>query len=97
MTVRPPAYLHDCESMHPLLEALGPDPPASLESPRYLFVPHAATPEHPQRRGEGEIDYGETVITLAYMRERWSSWFDVVEVTLLLDDPYQVMVTMRRV
>lgn len=97
VTVRPPAYLHDCESMRALLKALGPDEQASLAAPRYLFVPHGAVPTHPQYRGEGEIDYGETVITMAYLRERWSSLFELLEVSPLLDDPYQVVVTMRRI
>ena len=96
VTVRPPAYLHRCEPMRPLLDALGPDEQASLAAPRYLFVPHAAVPVHPQYRGQEEIDYGETVITIAYIRERWSSRFELLEASLLLDDPHQVMITMRR-
>jgi Methyltransferase domain len=97
VTIRPPAYLHRCELMHALLDALGPGEQTSLEGPRYLFVPHPAVPEHPQYRGEGNIDYGETVITMPYLRERWSSLFELLEVNLLLDDPHQVMVTMRRI
>lgn len=96
VTVRPPAYLQYCALMHPLLPALGPHLPAALSRPRYLFVPHAAAPVHPQLHDGGEIDYGETVITLAYMRERWSASFEMLGVSLLLDDPHQVMVTMRR-
>lgn len=96
VTVRPPAYLHYCELMHPHAAALGADPLAALQAPRYLFAAHAADPSHPQRGGASEIDYGETVITLAYMRERWSEWFQLLRVGLLLDDPYQVVVTLRR-
>jgi len=95
VTIRPPAYLYRCEAMHPLLDALGPDKQTSLAGPSYLFVPHAAAPGHPQHRGEGKIDYGETVITMAYLRERWSRLFELLEVNLLLDDPHQVTVTMR--
>jgi hypothetical protein len=95
VTVRPPAYLHDCQSLRTVLEALQPGEQESL--PRYLFVPHSAVPAHPQYRGEGGMDYGETVITMAYLRERWSSLFELLEVSPLLDDPYQVMVTMRRI
>ena len=43
----------------------------------YLFVPHAAEPSHPQWGG-GEMTYGETVITLAYVRERWSHRFELL-------------------
>jgi SAM-dependent methyltransferase len=96
VTVRPPAYLRHCEPMRPLLEALGPNPRGSLAGPRYLFVPHAAEPTHPQYHGSGDIHYGETVITMAYLREHWSPLFTVLDVELLLDDPYQVVVTLRR-
>ncbi|MGB0093779.1 MAG: hypothetical protein WBP81_14765 [Solirubrobacteraceae bacterium] len=41
--------------------------------------------------------YGETVITLAYIRECWSSLFELLDVDLLSDDLYQVVLTMRRV
>jgi SAM-dependent methyltransferase len=96
VTLRPPAYLRYCELMHPLLEALGPHPRNSFEVSRYFFVPHAATPSHPQYQGQGEIHYGETVITMAYLREHWSPLFTVLGVDLLVDDPYQVVVTLRR-
>jgi hypothetical protein len=33
------------------------------------------------------MDYGETVITMAYVRQRWSEWFEVLEIDLLLEDP----------
>ena len=71
VTIRPPEYLRFCAAMHPLLESLGADPVARLREPRYLFVPHPAEPGHPQYDG-GEMTYGETVVTLAYVRERWS-------------------------
>jgi SAM-dependent methyltransferase len=95
VTIRPPAYLEYCEPMRPLLHARGTDERVSLAGPRFLFVPHPAAPAHPQSRGDGAIDYGETVITLPYLRERWSPLFELLEVNLLLDDPHQVMVTMR--
>ena len=97
VTVRPPSYLRECELMHPLLATLGPQPERALTTPGYFFAPHAATPAHPQYDGRGEIHYGETVITMAYLRERWSPLFTVLGVDLLLDDPFQVLVTLRRV
>lgn len=96
VTVRPPAYLRHCELMHPLLETLGPHPHNAFAVPSYFFVAHPATPSHPQYHGQGEIHYGETVITMAYLREHWSPLFTVLGVDLLLDDPYQVVVTLRR-
>jgi SAM-dependent methyltransferase len=96
VTIRPTAYLRHCEPMHRLLDALGSRPQDSLATPGYFFVPHPATPDHPQSHGHGQIDYGETVITMAYLRERWSPLFTVLGVDLLLDDQYQVVVTLRR-
>jgi SAM-dependent methyltransferase len=87
VTVRPPGYLH----VSPLLR---PVPIAPGEA-RYLFVPHAADDSHPQYGG-GEMTYGETVITLPYIRERWAPLFELLDVDLLLDDLHQVMITLRR-
>jgi SAM-dependent methyltransferase len=95
-TIRPPSYLHSCPALHPLRDTLGADEAAALAAARYLFVPHAASPVHPQYGGEGEMDYGETVITLAYVRERWGEHFELLEVDLLLEDPEQVVLTLRR-
>jgi SAM-dependent methyltransferase len=81
VTIRPPAYL-----------ALSPP---SGEA-RYVFRPHPAEATHFQYGGAGEMHYGETVITLPYIRERWSALFELLEVDLLVDDLYQVMVTLRR-
>ena len=95
VTIRPPEYLRFCGDLHPLLAALGPDPAARLEEPRYLFAPHAAEPSHPQYAG-GAMTYGETVITLAYVRERWAPGFELLHADLLLGDLFQVVLTLRR-
>jgi len=87
VTVRPPAYMH----VSPLLR---PVPMAPGEA-RYLFVPHAADDSHPQYGG-GQMTYGETIVTLPYIRERWAPLFELLDVDLLLDDLHQVMVTLRR-
>jgi SAM-dependent methyltransferase len=62
----------------------------------YAFSPHAAHPSHPQYGG-GEMTYGEAVVTLPYVRERWSDRFALLGVDLLLDDLFQVVLTLRRV
>jgi SAM-dependent methyltransferase len=90
VTVRPPAYAELSELLRPVGEALDP------ASVRYLFVPHAAEASHPQYGG-GEMTYGETVVTLPYVRERWSEMFALLEADILLDDLFQVMLTLRRV
>ena len=95
VTVRPPDYLRLSPLMAPALRSLGPDPEPALREPRHLFVAHPAQESHPQYDG-GEMTYGEAVITLAYIRERWSELFEVLGVDLLIADPYQVMVTLRR-
>jgi SAM-dependent methyltransferase len=61
----------------------------------YRFVPHAADPSHPQYGG-GEMTYGETVVTLPYVRERWSDRFALLDVDILLADLFQVVLTLRR-
>ena len=42
------------------------------------------------------MTYGETVITLPYVRERWSPLFELLDVDLLVGDLYQLMLTLRR-
>lgn len=95
LTVRPPEYLAYNPFMHAARDALGPDPAARMGEPHYLFVPHAAEDSHPQYEG-GEMTYGETVITLPYLRERWADLFEVLEADVLIGDLYQVMITLRR-
>ena len=103
MTIRPPAYLSESELMRPLMDALGPDTRAAMATPRYLYVPHPLAPrasptdpQHPQAKSDGQIEYGETVITMPYVRERWSSRFELLETNVQLEDTQQVILTLRR-
>ena len=94
LTVRPPEYL----SYSPLMDAVrqgAPGPAELREEPAYLFAPHPAEAGHPQYAG-GQMTYGETVVTLPYVRERWGSMFELLDTDLLLSDPYQVVLTLRR-
>ncbi len=93
-TVRPPAYLDFNPLMKPALDSLSKDRRAALAEPRYLFAPHE-TEGHPQFGGE-QMDYGETVITLPYVRENWSRWFDLLDVAVMTGDMYQVVLTLRK-
>jgi SAM-dependent methyltransferase len=95
VTIRSPAYLTHSELMRPLADSLRPDPLAALDEPRYLFVPHAADPSHPQYH-EGEMTYGEAVVSLPYVRERWGRNFELLDVSLLTNDIHQVALTLRR-
>jgi SAM-dependent methyltransferase len=95
LTIRPPEYLTHCEMMRPLADSLGKGIHEASADPCYLFVPHGNDAFHTKGEGD-EITYGETVITMAYIRERWSSWFELVETKVQLDDPYQVVLTLRR-
>jgi hypothetical protein len=88
VTVRPPAY----REITPLMAEVRDAP---LDGPRHLFVPHAADPSHPQYES-GEMTYGETIITLPYVRERWSRWFELLHADLLIGDLHQVVLTLRR-
>jgi len=94
LTIRPPAYLDFDPKMHGARDALGPDPVAALSEPRYVFVPHPSE-GHPQYDG-GEMTYGEAVISLPYVRERWSELFELVDVHAFPEDIYQVAVTLRK-
>jgi SAM-dependent methyltransferase len=95
LTIRPPEYLRLCELLHPTLAALGPRPEAELAQPRYLFAPHGGQPLGADAP-DGEITYGETVVTMGYVREHWTGLFELLDSDLLLGDPYQVMLTLRR-
>ena len=95
LTIRPPDYLWSTDLMASALAALGPDPAARLAEPRVVFAPHEANEWHPQYGG-GEMHYGETVITLPYVRERWTDRFELLDVDLLIGDLHQVALTLRR-
>jgi SAM-dependent methyltransferase len=95
VTIRPPEYLHSCERMQPLLRSLGSDYMARLDEPRYLFAAHPPGPRHLQYAG-GEMTYGESVITLPYIRQRWSPMFELLQVDLLVGDVHQVVLTLAR-
>ena len=94
VTIRPPAYLVLDPKMHDALAALG-DPDEAMSEPRYVFVPHPIGGGHPQYDGGG-MTYGESVISLPYIRERWGELYDLLDVKVVTEDVYQVAVTLRR-
>lgn len=97
VTIRPPSYIDLNPLMKPALDRLGPDPRDALEGPRYVFVPHASE-GHPQYddAADDPMSYGETVITMPYVRENWTDGFELVDVSVLTGDMYQQTVTLRR-
>ena len=68
--------------------------PSGFAGSRYVFVPHPVDPRHPQADGE-TIEYGETVFTMGYVRQHWSS-FELLETNVQLEDLHQVILTLRR-
>ena len=42
------------------------------------------------------MHYGETVISLPYVRDRWAERFELLHVDLVLQDIHQVALTLRR-
>jgi SAM-dependent methyltransferase len=66
-------------------------PPAYAElagmpaAPGYAFAPHP-----------GEEHYGEAIVPLPYVRERWSDTFELLEADILLADPFQLVLTLLR-
>jgi SAM-dependent methyltransferase len=96
-TIRPPEYLRIVPSLRPALESLGPDRAARLVEPRYLYAPHPTLPlQGPGDDSGAEVSYGETVVTIAYVRERWSELFELVTADVSLSDPHQVALLLRR-
>jgi SAM-dependent methyltransferase len=95
VTVRPVDYVRLSPALQPLARGLGRSEGQLFGEPHYLFVPHPAEPSHLQYEG-GEMTYGETVITLPYIRERWSERFDLLGVDILVEDLHQVVITLRR-
>jgi hypothetical protein len=42
------------------------------------------------------MSYRETIVTLRYMSELWSRWFDLLHPGVLSGDLHQVVLTLRR-
>lgn len=96
ITIRPSAYLPG-DRFRRLGDGASPGGPSAPRGPSYHFVPHRTNPWQAQPQSGEEIVYGETVVTIDYIRERWGSLFELLEAGLMITDPYQVMLTLRRV
>jgi SAM-dependent methyltransferase len=87
-TIRPPAYVED--GRHPAVPRSFRVKSLRRRKPVYLFTAHDAQPSG------GEVTFGEAVINLPYVRQRWASLFELLEISLMVDDIYQVTLTLRR-
>jgi hypothetical protein len=68
-----------------------------LHEPQYLFAPHPTLRLQSPGDGHGEeVSYGETVVTIAYVREHWTELFELVAADVSLSDPHQVALLLRR-
>ena len=75
-------------------------PPGHLGEPPgtpFHFVPHPKDPNHFQWDGSEVMDYGDTVITLDYVRAHWAPRFELLSATPLVGDLGQIALTLRRV
>jgi SAM-dependent methyltransferase len=95
VTVRPPAYLEVAPEFQATLAELGPGWSDALAGPHHLFVAHPAQDSHYQYDG-GEMTYGEAIVTIPWIRERWAPRFEILDVAPLVGDLHQVMITLRR-
>lgn len=97
VTIRPPGYLELDPKMAGALAELG-DPVRAMGEPRYVFVPHPIDGGHPLQGADasGEMIYGEAVVSIPYIRERWGELFELLDVHVAGEDIYQVAVTLRR-
>jgi SAM-dependent methyltransferase len=87
-TIRPPAYARN--GLHEALPRGSAARKLERGKPAYLFAAHEAQPSG------GEVTFGEAVVNLPYVRERWGELFELLDVSLMLDDIYQVVLTLRR-
>lgn len=71
------------------------EPQLALNEPLYLFQPHNSQPPG-AAAWDGPVTYGETVITRAYIRSHWTDMFELIAIEMLIGDPYQVVVALRR-
>ena len=87
-TIRPSAYAR--EGMPRSLSRRLAARRLEHSKPGYLFAAHDDQPAGDRKT------YGETVVNLPYVRERWGEWFELLDVSLMLDDVHQVVLTLRR-
>jgi len=93
-TIRPVAYLDLVPDLAAALAAEDIDRARFATDPVYLFLAHSAD-EHPQAAGD-EMDYGESVISLPWIEGNFGTAAELVDVSVMVGDIYQVVVTMRK-
>jgi SAM-dependent methyltransferase len=92
-TIRPPGYLERDPDLRAAVGGDG-DPVEVVARRGYVFAPD--DPEgHPQYGG-GEMAYGDTVVSLAHVRDRWSDRFELLDVKVSAEDMFQVSLTLKK-
>ncbi len=94
LTIRPPEHLRAKKRLNHFLADLGNEPARRFDEPLYLFAAHERPPL--TFGADAELTYGEAVFSLAYIRERWSEYFELLEIRLLIGDPHQIVLALRR-
>ncbi len=100
-----PAHERALEALHAGLRPGGTlvvtvRPPGHLGEPPgtpYHYVPHTEVPESFQWESEAGVEYGDTVITVDYVREHWAPRFELLAAQPLVGDLAQIALTLRRV
>jgi len=86
VTIRPLSYwaAHDQRQNVVDVEAMK----AAHSEKGFAYTPHGREPI------DGDITYGDTSMTLDYIKANWKGW-DVAGVEFNLQDPYQTIVFLR--
>jgi SAM-dependent methyltransferase len=91
VTVRPRAFLEmrgleltrlPDAMIHAMLRA--------YDAGEYVYGPYNLPPV------KGEIPYGDAVIPLSFIKNRWGDRFEIIEVAAYRSDPYQIPIILRR-
>jgi SAM-dependent methyltransferase len=90
LTVRPPEYMLTEPAFRWLRAELGGAEKIGFDDAEYHFAPMPFPPV------DGKLRYGNTVITRGYMERNWTEMFEILEAQLMLDDPYQVPIVLRK-
>ncbi len=87
ITVRPKEYIRYYLSLHDSSESPD-DLESKYEEDGFVFTPHKREPF------DGDITYGDTFISIDYIRKNWREWH-IVDTQINAIDPYQMIVVLK--